>query len=83
MRFDNSIKSAYLEEKADLIRQRVGLSVQFENLANKILEDKSKKFTEQNKTNLDALLKPSVNESGISRRRSTKPTTKNPSSGFR
>jgi len=46
------------EQKADLIRQREELSVQFENLANKILEDKSKKFTEQNKTNLDALLKP-------------------------
>jgi len=31
---------------------------EFENLANKILEEKSKKFTEQNKEKLDALLKP-------------------------
>src|SRR2546425_494095 len=31
---------------------------QFENLANKILEDKSKRFTEQNKLNLDLILQP-------------------------
>ncbi len=30
----------------------------FRNLANEILEEKSKKFTEQNQTNLDQLLKP-------------------------
>ncbi len=34
------------------------LETRFENLANKILEDKSKKFTEQNKTNLNDLLSP-------------------------
>jgi len=34
------------------------LETRFENLANKILEDKSKKFTEQNKTNLTDLLSP-------------------------
>ncbi len=34
------------------------LTSQFKNLANEILEDKSKRFTEQNVTNLDALLKP-------------------------
>ncbi|MBI4929465.1 MAG: DNA recombination protein RmuC [Bacteroidetes bacterium] len=31
---------------------------EFENLANKIFEDKSKKFTEQNKTNLENILNP-------------------------
>lgn len=31
---------------------------EFENLANKILDDKSAKFTEQNKTNLDVILNP-------------------------
>lgn len=46
------------EQKADLTRQRKELGAEFENIANKILEDKSKRFTEQNKTNLDALLKP-------------------------
>ena len=34
------------------------LTNQFKNLANEILEDKSKRFTEQNTANLDALLKP-------------------------
>ncbi len=34
------------------------LTNQFKNLANDILEDKSKRFTEQNAANLDALLKP-------------------------
>ena len=34
------------------------LTNQFKNLANEILEDKSKRFTEQNVANLDALLKP-------------------------
>ncbi len=34
------------------------LTSQFKNLANEILEDKSKRFTEQNAASLDALLKP-------------------------
>ncbi len=34
------------------------LETEFKNLANEILEDKSKRFTEQNKLNLDALLTP-------------------------
>ena len=34
------------------------LTSQFKNLANEILEDKSKRFTEQNAANIDALLKP-------------------------
>ncbi len=38
------------------------LETEFKNLANEILEDKSKKFTEQNQINLDALLRPLGNE---------------------
>ena len=34
------------------------MNVEFKNLANEILEEKSKKFTEQNKQNIDAILKP-------------------------
>jgi len=34
------------------------LKVDFQNLANRILEDKSKKFTDQNRDNIDNLLKP-------------------------
>lgn len=45
-----------LEEK--LLEQKQTLSREFELLANKILEDKSQRFTEQNKNNLDILLNP-------------------------
>ena len=34
------------------------LTIQFKNLANDILDDKTRRFTEQNALNLDALLKP-------------------------
>lgn len=37
---------------------REEFGIQFENLANRVLEEKSKKFTEQNKINLDLLLQP-------------------------
>jgi DNA recombination protein RmuC len=34
------------------------MNIEFKNLANEILDEKTRKFTEQNKVNLDALLKP-------------------------
>lgn len=34
------------------------MNVEFKNLANEILEEKTKKFTEQNKQNIDTILKP-------------------------
>lgn len=46
------------EQKNELLEVREKLNIEFKNLANEILEEKSKKFTEQNKTNLDVLLKP-------------------------
>ena len=46
------------EKLALLSEARTEFGLQFENLANKILEDKSKRFTEQNKLNLDLLLQP-------------------------
>jgi DNA recombination protein RmuC len=46
------------EKLAMLTAARVELSNQFETLANKILEEKSKRFTEQNQTNLGNLLTP-------------------------
>jgi DNA recombination protein RmuC len=45
-----------LKEKLD--SQEIDLRTKFENLANKILEEKSLKFTEQNKNNLDIILNP-------------------------
>jgi DNA recombination protein RmuC len=47
------------QEKLQLLTEaRQTLSDQFKNLANEILEEKSKRFTEQNRTNLGALLDP-------------------------
>jgi len=47
-----------LEKLKLLTEARVELTHQFEALAGKILDEKSTKFTEQNKTNLDQLLIP-------------------------
>lgn len=44
-----------LDEKAEMQSQ---FTAQFRNLANEIFEEKTKRFTEQNKTNLFDLLKP-------------------------
>lgn len=46
------------ERLKDLEKARENLTNQFKSLANEILEDKSKRFTEINKANLDAVLKP-------------------------
>lgn len=46
------------ENKNDLENLQKQFTKEFENLANKIFEEKSKKFTEQNKTQIDDLLKP-------------------------
>jgi DNA recombination protein RmuC len=46
------------ENKAELENLQDQFKKEFENLANKIFEEKSKKFTEQNKTQIDDLLKP-------------------------
>jgi DNA recombination protein RmuC len=47
------------EEKLALLNEaREQLGVQFQNLANQILEEKSQKFTQQNQANLGALLSP-------------------------
>lgn len=46
------------EQKADLERMQELLKTEFKNLANEILEEKSRKFTEENREKLDELLKP-------------------------
>jgi DNA recombination protein RmuC len=46
------------EQKVELTNLREQFTKEFENLANRIFEEKSKKFTDQNKTNLDDILKP-------------------------
>lgn len=46
------------EQKKELENLNERLTLQFKNLANEIFEEKSKKFTDQNKTNMFDLLKP-------------------------
>jgi DNA recombination protein RmuC len=46
------------EQKQEIEKLQERFTIEFKNLANEILEEKSKKFTEQNKTNLDQILKP-------------------------
>jgi len=45
-------------QKAEFEEMQKRFTVEFENIANKILDEKSKKFTEQNKTNIDGILSP-------------------------
>ncbi|NBC83827.1 MAG: DNA recombination protein RmuC [Bacteroidetes bacterium] len=46
------------EQKKEISELYEKFNVQFKNLANEILEEKSKKFTEQNKVNIGEILKP-------------------------
>ena len=46
------------EQKGEMEQLQEKFTKEFENLANKILDEKSTKFTEQNKTNIDIILKP-------------------------
>jgi len=58
------------EEKLKLLDEaKTRLNTEFENLANKILEEKSKKFTEQNRENIDRVLNPLREQLGDFRRK--------------
>ncbi len=46
------------EQKKEFEDLNKRFNTEFQNLANKILEEKSEKFTEKNKENLEAILKP-------------------------
>ena len=54
----NGLKEKLAEQHADLEKLQDKFRVEFKNLANEILEEKTQKFTEQNKTKLDEILKP-------------------------
>ncbi len=54
----NGLQEKLTEQKAELAEMQEQLKVQFENLANKILDEKSEKFAKQNKESLDQLLNP-------------------------
>lgn len=53
-----NLKQRLADQKQEFEELQEKFQIQFENLANKILEEKSKKFTQQNKEKLDQLLKP-------------------------
>lgn len=55
--FEN-LQQKLLEQKEDLSNLNQKFNIEFKNLANEILEEKTKKFTEQNQTNIDQILKP-------------------------
>lgn len=46
------------EQRQEMMKVQEKFTAEFKNLANEIFEEKSKKFTDQNKSNLDELLKP-------------------------
>lgn len=45
-------------QKTEMEDLQKKFSVEFENIANRLLDEKSKKFTDQNKTNMDVILNP-------------------------
>jgi DNA recombination protein RmuC len=55
---NQSLEKRLQEQKEEILRMNEKLNLEFKNLANEILEEKTKKFTVQNKENLDLILKP-------------------------
>ena len=54
----NAEQQKIAEQKAHIIELQQQFKVEFENMANQILKEKTKEFTEVNKVNLDLLLNP-------------------------
>ncbi len=52
------LQEKYTEQKSEVAQLQEKFTKEFENLANKILEEKTQKFTEQNKENLKQILHP-------------------------
>lgn len=55
---NENLERKLIEQKEELEKLQEKFTIEFENLANKILDTKSEKFTKQNKENLDLILKP-------------------------
>ncbi|MEQ9402483.1 MAG: DNA recombination protein RmuC [Cyclobacteriaceae bacterium] len=53
-----NLQQRLTEQKGELGQLQEKFAIEFKNLANEIFEEKSKKFTDQNKTNLHELLHP-------------------------
>lgn len=54
----SSQRERYLEQAQYIEELQQRFKLEFENIANRILEDKSNKFTEQNRNNLDQIINP-------------------------
>ncbi|MCX6199741.1 MAG: DNA recombination protein RmuC [Bacteroidetes bacterium] len=52
------LNKSLVEQKTELEQLNKKFTIEFENLANRILEEKSQKFADQNKNNLDIILNP-------------------------
>lgn len=55
---NDNLQKSLTNQKAEIERIQEAAKIEFKNLANEILEEKSKKFTDANRENLDVLLKP-------------------------
>jgi DNA recombination protein RmuC len=55
---NENLQQRLIEHKAEITTLNERFTKEFENLANRIFDDKSQKFTEQNKTNIGELLNP-------------------------
>ncbi len=55
---NENLQKRLAEQKGELEELNKKFTTEFENLANKILEEKSQKFSDQNRTNLDIILNP-------------------------
>ena len=53
-----SMQEKLSTQKEELTELQKKFTTEFENIANRLLEEKSKKFTEQNRTQLDIILSP-------------------------
>ncbi len=56
--FNESLKQNLVSQKEDLLKIQQEGKLQFENLANKILDEKTEKFTTLNQNNLKSILEP-------------------------
>jgi DNA recombination protein RmuC len=56
--FHQSQQEKLQEQKAEVEQTRIHFQREFENIAEKLLKEKSKEFTDVNRTNLDILLNP-------------------------
>jgi DNA recombination protein RmuC len=75
-----NLETKLREQKEELVKLRETFNLEFKNLANEILEEKTKKFTEQNKNHLDEILKPFSEKIKDFEKRLKKLMTKKPSS---